>query len=100
MIEAILNDNRALASDAATLIFLFQSGIIQGCTAAGLLFGISCDPLVRILHDTVDVGAGGTTRVCADDIGMALPSLSTLKIIKPIFRTKDQKMRRNRLSDI
>ena len=35
--------------------------------------------------DAIDNAAKGTTRICADDIGCALLSLESLKLLYPIF---------------
>eukprot|EP00959_Pyramimonas_sp_CCMP1952_P396980 8317840-Pyramimonas_sp.AAC.1 len=48
------------------------SGIIQGCPASGALFAVSIAPSLQRLRAVIDRPDRGTTRACADDVGMAL----------------------------
>ena len=88
VIEALYDRNTAYvrAADALVLLFEITSGVLQGCPLSGSIFAICVDPFLRWMSWRVDERHHGLTRACADDIGQALKSITTLKVVEPIFR--------------
>jgi hypothetical protein len=63
-------------------LYWIWSGVLQGCPLSGMLFAISLDPLLRKFLAEVETNGKAAVRACADDIGGALKSITTLKIMK------------------
>ena len=88
VVEGIYHENHAYIQSEGTLTFLFHilSGALQGCPLSGSLFAIAVDPFLWSIHEKVDAKDKGVTRACADDIGQSLSSISTLKVMAPVFK--------------
>ena len=52
------------------LLFLVNSGVVQGCSLSGLLFAIAINPFLAEMVNKIDNRDFGVTRACADDIGV------------------------------
>ena len=70
---------------AMFLLFYILSGVVQGCTMSGLLFALSFDPFVRELARRIDDVGLGTSRMCADDVGIAFRHVHGLIAAHEIF---------------
>ena len=79
-ITALYTGNVAVDFDGE-IMFKILSGILQGCGMSGSLFALVFDPFLVALHSSLDVLDKGTTRGCADDVGIALRKLRD--IFKP-----------------
>jgi hypothetical protein len=81
-------------TDGDLVAFLqYLSGIIQGCPLSGSVFALAPDPILRLLHSSLDEacrsiegGASFVLRACADDIGASLSRMSLLKAMYAPFQ--------------
>ena len=72
---------------ATVFLFVFLSGVLQGCPLSGMLFDVALDPFLRWFDAAVRPDFDGVIRACADDIGGSLARLEVLKSVFPIFET-------------
>ena len=56
-------------------LFVFLSGVLQGCPLSGMLFDVALDPFLRWFDAVVRPDIDGVIRACADDIGGAIKAL-------------------------
>ena len=81
------------------LLWLIQSGVLQGCPLSGLLFVVAIDPFSRAfeklqtsqsLKQLIDPHSlskhNVLVRLCCDDVGAALSSIVALHKFEFIFR--------------
>jgi len=66
--------------------FCFLSGVLQGCPASAFIFNLVLDPFLAMFEHALSVRARGVLRACADDIGVALRTLSQFKLMEPVFK--------------
>ena len=66
-------------------MFWYLSGVIQGCPGSAFLFDVSLDPFLAAFEKILECAGRGILRACADDIGVAVKSLSAFKHMFPIF---------------
>jgi hypothetical protein len=66
-------------------LFLYLSGVIQGCPASAFLFDVCIDPFLAALQHHIADRGRGIIRACADDIGAALADFRFLKYCYPVF---------------
>jgi len=91
MVKGLYHNSRAFVRvpSGFEFAFYFLSGILQGCPLSGSLFAISIEPLIRALRKTLHSkfpdGRNGLARACADDIAIAIPSITKLLDIFPLF---------------
>ena len=58
---------------------------MQGCPFASLLFDAAVEPILCRLGDILDRTQNVLPRACADDIGIALSSISSLIGVSEVF---------------
>ena len=71
-------------------IFLILAGALQGCPLSGWIFAVSTTCFVQALDECVDKVGFGMSRVCADDIGLALKEVRHLKTVHAICHLMDK----------
>ena len=87
VIECLYTSINAFSSGCGDGSFLFQvlGGAKTGCPLSSILFLLCCKPFIDLVMRLSDGPKLSVTRICADDFGSALKSLSTLKYQAPIF---------------
>ena len=83
---------RAFGSAAGVTQFLhyFSSSVLQGCPLSGRHFSLVSDSLLNVFPAQIMNTGLGLVTVCADDIGVALRSISSLPILRGLFSTIDE----------
>ena len=69
----------------AEFMYLVESGVLQGCPLAALLFVIAMQPFLIMFKIAVEDASLGVVRACADDIAVTLKSIATLAEVFRIF---------------
>ena len=67
-------------------LLLYLSGVIQGCPGSAFLFDAALDPFLAAFEKVLTNAGQGIQRACADDIGIAMKSLSVLRYVFLFFR--------------
>ena len=85
--DHLYKNNGAYSTMTGQLVFLFWylSGVIQGCPGSAFLFDVALDPFLAAFEKILELAGRGILRACADDIGVAVKSLSAFKYMFPIF---------------
>jgi len=81
--------NCAVESDeqgCLVVLFVYLSGVLQGCTASGFLFDMGIDPFLQMMDEQVAGHGRGIVRACADDIGAALRDYRELRYLYEPFQ--------------
>ena len=69
---------------------MVQSGVLQGCPPAALLFVVAMEPFLILFQlSIVDAGLG-IVKVCADDIAIVLKNISALCEVSKTFKIAEQ----------
>ena len=68
------------------ILFLIQSGVIQGCPLASFCFVVAFDPFLNLFDLTIEQKGLGIVRACADDVGCSLSSIDILPKVTTIFK--------------
>ena len=71
LVESLYCWNPVLDSDGS-LLFVFLSGILQGCPLSDLLFTLVYNAFLNHIRFVIDVKGRGRSRACADDLGACL----------------------------
>ena len=61
----------------------------QGCPGSAFLFDAALDPFLAAFEKVLTNAGRGIQRACADDIGIAIKSLSALRYVFPIFQSAE-----------
>ena len=69
---------------------IVKSGVLQGCPLAALLFVIAMEPFLVMFRTSIEDGALGVLRACADDLALVLKDLASLTIVHRIFEFVEQ----------
>ena len=92
-LEALLYFNVAYfrGGGRVTFLYIFFSGIIQGCPSSGLVFSVASHPFLTHLKTVQDKinraqASAACFRACADDLGGALSSYKFLPLVVPVFQ--------------
>ena len=67
------------------ILFVIESGVLQGCPLSGVIFAITADPAMEAFDQEINRTNKGCIRACADDIGAALHSIWALCDMAPLF---------------
>jgi hypothetical protein len=88
VIQAMYTKIMAYSSGIGECAFLFfvLGGVNTGCPLSSMLFLLGVNPIIHLFIWLSDGPKLSVTRVCADDFGSALKTLSALKNQAAIFR--------------
>ena len=88
VIQAMYTRIMAFSSGIGECAFLFfvLGGVKTGCPLSSMLFLLGVNPIIHLFIWLSDGPKLSVTRVCADDFGSALKTLSALKNQAAIFR--------------
>ena len=87
LIKCLYLSIQAFSAGCGDGSFLFEvdGGMKTGCPLSSLLFLLCVNPFVDLVILRCDIPRLSVTRICADDFGSALRSLSVLKIQATVF---------------
>ena len=68
---------------------IVNSGVLQGCPLAAMLFVLGIDPFLCKMYDIVIHQGLGIVRACADDIAVVLKNLASLAVVASIFQAAE-----------
>lgn len=71
---------------SCSYLFRVGGGVQQGCPLSSVIFILAIEPLLWVLSQVVAKPSLGRVCVCADDIGISLLHLSTVKALHDIFQ--------------
>lgn len=71
------------------MLFWVRSGIVQGCPLSGLLFGITVDPVLRMLEAALRAVGPSALWACADDVGAVCYSKTHLLAMRHPFKVAE-----------
>ena len=87
LVQALYHDVSMYLQHAGSSDFLcvVQSGVLQGCPLAALLFVLAMEPFLIMFKIVIEEAGLGIVRACADDLAITLKSFESLSIVYSIF---------------
>lgn len=88
-IETLYRWNPVKDSDG-NLLFVFLSGILQGCPLSGMLFTFICNAFLHHIMLEIDRKGRGRPRACADDLGACVFDIRFLQYMQAPLLAAEQ----------